>query len=276
MNRPELHLTRPPSPLEPGRISRGRLLVRNAGPEVERFDLAPTGPLSEWTSLSETEVRLWPGDEREVGVSVELPLGSRPVAGETVLGVTARAQDGATAAAHQPATVAPRFSVEAQAPVPHAIRTPRRALVHVPVTNTGNAPLGMSVAAQDRAGALRQEVGPQGYHVMLEAGQSAFLPIVLRCVKPIWWGRPAPREYAVDVVADQARAGSNGVVTQVRVVPLVLAALLVLCVILIFGFWGEPEVIGWAILAVGLLFVTLGAAISRLFQLKRDRTRNPH
>ena len=154
MSTPDLQLSKPSQPLLPGQPVRLELTVRNTGPEVERFDLEPSGPLTAWVTLSEPEVRIWPGEAATVSVTTSLPSGPHPLAGATVIGVLVHAADGSTASVDVAAEVAPRPAVAVEAPVPHAIRSARWARVHVTVGNPGNTPLTVGVAAQDREGRL--------------------------------------------------------------------------------------------------------------------------
>lgn len=236
MNPPELRLTPVATPLVGGTPATTRLVVRNTGPEVERYELVAVGPLETWTSLEEAELRIWPGEERETQVRVLLPVSSAPHAGPTEVGVMAIAGDGDWAEARTPAHVAPRPQVVPYAPSPHAVRTARRALVHLAVANTGNVPLSVVLVARDREGALAQDSPRPGARLDMAPGQAFTVPLVLRCTKPAWLGRSTPRDYTIESIADPARASVGGVLVQ------------------------EPVLRRWWLVALALLWVVTLAA----------------
>ncbi|MCL3860412.1 hypothetical protein [Actinotalea sp. K2] len=228
---PEVRLTGPTVPLTGGSRLSGRLVVRNTGREVERYEVVATGPLAGWVTLQESEVRIWPGEQREVGLTVTLPTGPAPPAGASEIRVVAIAGDGAWGEARHPVQVAPHPQAELQAPVPHAIGTARRALVHLVVANPGNTPLDLELVARDREGRLAHEVHRSGARLALAPGQAFTVPLLLRCTRPTWLGRSVPRDYTVEAVGTVA-ASTGGVLVQEPVLRpwwiLVLVAVLLL------------------------------------------------
>ena len=275
MNVPEVRLTRPAMPLAPGRPFVGRVVVRNTGPEVEQYGLEPVGPLAGWTRLAEPELRIWPGEERETTVTVDLPPGSQPVAGRTSVGVAARTVDGAWAVAETPAEVAPRFELVVQAPVPHAIATTRRALVHATVVNAGNTALGTRVTARDSEGRLLHEAGRAGAEVLLGPGQALTVPVVLRTARTHWLGRPTRCDYTVQAASEPVTATANGVVTIEPILRRWWFAVLAVLVLLAIGLRGDD---GWGVVVLLLLFLVIllvSVVAGRLGRLARDRTAPP-
>lgn len=281
MNIPDVRLDPPTSALEQERPSVSRVVVRNTGPEVERYDLSPAGPLAEWSQLSESEVRVWPGESHEVALTVKIPFGSQPHAGPTVLGVVARAHDGASAAAHEPADVAPYVAASLPPPRPHAVETARRALVLASPVNAGNTPLAVRIFATDREDRLKQESPKQEGFLHLQPGQGAEIAVVLRCAKIIWIGKNAlPRAFTIELASDRVLASADAVLTQVPIVRkwvVALWAALGLVAWLLVAM--DPSALAMVFLAIlALIVLSLGIAVSalrRLFSVAHGRSQGP-
>lgn len=224
-NDPEVRLPPPAEPLRPGRPFTTRVTIRNTGPEVERYHVAPQGPLATWSSIDQAEVRIWPGDTAEVTLTVALPQGPEPPAGVSSIGVVVQGHDGTQASAVQAVEVTPHVVLGKPTLVPPAVETRHRARPLLMVTNNGNVGLSLQVTAGDRDGLLvHEQQGPlYGY---CNPGETIALPIALRCRRFKWFGKPVRHAFAVTASAAQSDVSVDGVLRQLPVLTLLRLILL--------------------------------------------------
>ncbi len=258
----ELTLSPPDAALVPGSVFHGTLTVRNTGPEVEQYTLAPAGGLAAWTRPVDAQLRLWPGDTGTVEVRVDLPRASTPPAGATTVGVTARCGDGTVAAAEEAAEVAPFAELAVLPPEPHALWTARRALVHVVVVNRGNVGLAVHLRASDREGQLAWTGRPHGEQRSLGPGESVRWPVGLTLRKVRWLGREVPLQYtaaasAPPVAGAPPEGVASGSLTQLPLVRRWWLGLALLLVVLAAFAGPELAVLVGFLLALLLLVVIL-------------------
>ena len=237
MSRLDLDLTTPPGAVVPGGMTRTTLSLRNTGTEVERYTLRPSGSLAEWTTLEADELRLFPGEQTSVEVRVAVPCAPLPPAGAASIGVDLVDSDGDRASVERPVTVAPCPTLHIQAPVPGALWTARRALVHADLANIGNVEVPTRLVVRDREGRVTWPDHADGWAFTLAAGDRSRVPLALTLGRTTWVGKDAPREYTVSAMVlpaggtEAVETSATAVITQVPVVRRWWLAVLLLLVV---------------------------------------------
>lgn len=265
MSRLDLDLTTPPEAIAPGSTIRTTLRLRNTGTEVERYALRPSGSLAEWTTLEATEMRLFPGERAAVEIRVAVPCASLPPAGAASIGVDLVDSDGDRASVERPVTVAPCPTLRVEAPVPGALWTVRRALVHADLENVGNVEVPTRVVVHDRDGRVTWPDHPDGWPFTLRAGDRSRVPLALTLRRTMWMGKDAPCEYTVSALAPPVtgtkppEASATAMVTQVPVVRRWWLAVLLLLVVAALPDSGAQALIAFAAFAAFVVVLFLAA-----------------
>jgi len=205
--------------VEPGGQAVLGVEVRNRGRTVDRLTLEVLGPAAAWSAVDPPTLNLLPdmaakatvtfGPPRSPGV----PAGSVPFG----LGVRSRERPDASVIERGVAEVAPFVEYETSL-APSILRGGRSATARATASNRGNAPISLSLSADDPEMALAFRLTPAALRV--EPGASAEASVQVRPRRAFRSGSPRARPFRVLVTAeDGARRGLDGTFVQIAARP---------------------------------------------------------
>jgi hypothetical protein len=226
--------------VSPGGEAGCRLEIRNAGPIVESYAIEVLGDAAGWARVEPPAVTVYPGSAESVTVlfspprSAQVPAGERPFA----VRVTPVENPDARVVPEGVVRVLP-FAELAPEILPRTSRGRWGGRHEVSVTNQGNVPLAVTLAAGDPDNRLRLAVRPP--QLTVAPGEAAFVRVRARARRFLWRGHPVTLPFQVSVTSDEtAPATMDAATVQEPLLPRglgrVVAALLVLA-LLAAGLW---------------------------------------
>jgi serine/threonine protein kinase len=236
----------------PGSSTTASLIVLNQGSVVDHFQTSVRGIPPNWVPALPPPVRLMPGAQQEVSITIQPPRTSQSRAGRYPLTIQVASQDAPTEVAEvrRSLTVGAYFQFTSGLQ-PQQVRAGSPAQVRV--QNEGNTQETYSLNWQDRANELLFE--PPEARLTVREGQSAAAEFRAVPRRQRWIGGKKAHAYTVQVGPGpqqmQALAGevvSKGLIPT-WLPPLVLVPLVLLCVLAytfltrapeIKRFWVEP------------------------------------
>ncbi|MDQ3928613.1 MAG: hypothetical protein M3328_05630, partial [Chloroflexota bacterium] len=157
----DLHVDRAGLDLLPGEVGQVRVHISNTGEVVDSFALSVTGPDPCWFTLSESEVRLFPGESSDVLLQVQLPHSNTKPPGSYLFQLSAISRDDSLQSAGIELTV----SVAGAGPMgmalgiePERVRG-RRGLYAVTLHNSANFARSTVLEVTDAEEALSYALG---------------------------------------------------------------------------------------------------------------------
>lgn len=173
--------------VQPGEQVTATLRVRNAGSVVDEFTFEVLGDAGAWTTVVPEVLRLLPGDEEQVTLTLAPPRSAQASAGETPFGVkvTPKEDPSGSVVEEGVVTVAPFVDVTAEL-LPRTSQGRRRGRHELAIDNRGNDLLNADVIARDENDQLEFEVDDPG--MMLEPGRAQFTGLDVRPQKRFWRG----------------------------------------------------------------------------------------
>lgn len=227
--------------MAPGEQAELEVELVNRGADVDHVTLEVDGLPRAWVSMAQEFVRLTPGVQTVLPITIEVPEDSGSRAGEYPFELVARS----TRHEVEAASVRGMLEVEAWLTFdvglePSRVRHGRRCRVEI--RNRGNRAMRFRVVGQDPEGRVRFE-GARS--VGLKAGQEASVPLIVTARDRPLVGRGASYPFTVEV--ETADAGSEQAAGEVVV---------------------QPQLpTGCILLAAGSLFVTMLVAFWAIFGL---------
>lgn len=217
----------------------------NRGADVDHVTLEVDGLPRAWVSMAQEFVRLTPGVETVLPITIEVPEDSSSRAGEYPFELVARSTRRSMRNEVETASVAGVLEIEARMTFdvglePRRVRHGRRCRVEI--RNRGNRDMQFRIVGQDPEGRVRFE-GARS--VGLKAGQERSVPLIVTARERPLVGRSANYPFTVEVEA--LDAGSEQARGEVVVAPRL------------------PT--GCILLAAGSLFVTMLVALWAIFGL---------
>ncbi|MDX1687962.1 MAG: protein kinase [Candidatus Promineifilaceae bacterium] len=224
--------------------------VVNRGGDVDHVTLEVSGLPRAWVSMAQEFVRLTPGVQTSLPVTIEVPDESSSRAGEYPFELVARS----TRNERETASVSGVLEVESLVTFDMALEPPRvrhGRRCRVQIRNQGNRDTRFQVRGQDPEGRVRFEGART---IGLEAGKEASVPLIVTARERPLVGRSASYPFAVEVRPPDADA--QRVAGEVIVPPRLPTG----CVVLTVGsFLIMVLVVFWAVFGMG------GVSIQDLF-----------
>lgn len=186
----------------PGDRVQTQLRVRNAGEVVDEFTFAGIGDPAAWLTIEPAVLRLMPGVEEHVRVTLAPPREPTSTAGPTAFGVMVNSSEDpdATVVEEGVVDVAPFDHVVAEV-VPRTSQGRLQATHELSVDNRGNGMLDARIGAWDADEALAFAVAdPQ---LLLQPGSAAFTTIRVRPRSRVWRGPEQTLPFKVGVAAGE-------------------------------------------------------------------------
>ncbi len=181
----------------PGVETTTTLNVRNDSDIVEAYEFEVLGECAPWTTVEPARLSLYPGTAENVTVRLRPPRSPEVTAGEKPLGIRVlpveRPQTGTVS--ESTVIVEPFLQTEPEL-TPRRRRAWRSARYTVSLTNLGNSPITVALAAADTEAQLRFTV--PGQIPEIEPGTVEQIRIRARSRKLIWFGKPVTRQFRVD------------------------------------------------------------------------------
>lgn len=173
--------------VQPGEQVTATLRVRNAGSVVDEFTFDILGDAGAWTTADPEVLRLLPGDEEQVTLTLAPPRSAEASAGETPFGVkvTPKEDPDGSVVEEGVVTVAPFVDVTAEL-LPRTSHGRRRGRHELAIDNRGNDLLNADVIPRDENDQLEFEVDDPG--MVLEPGRAQFTGLDVRPQKRFWRG----------------------------------------------------------------------------------------
>lgn len=161
-----VHLRTPVVSVEPGNEAAAELSIKNAGTVVDQFLCNVLGEASAWARCEPPVVSLFPGAEETVRVVFAPPRAASIPAGSVPFGVQVTAHEDPEFSQVEEGTVqVGGFSSLAVKIVPRTSQGKRTAKHRVEITNSGNAPLQVSLDAVDPDANLAFDFDPRAVEV---------------------------------------------------------------------------------------------------------------
>jgi hypothetical protein len=166
----------------PGQQASVLLSAKNISGRVEKGRLAIVGDIGRWGSLDPTEVSLFPGETADSRLTFLIPRKPTPVAGAHLfaVSVTTHGETAESGHVNGQVNVAPFVHITTDIR-PRTSRDPDAGRHRVEVSNSGNAPVVVRVAAKDPDDALVITIAPNTLSI---APDSAAIAVVEARVKP--------------------------------------------------------------------------------------------
>ena len=196
--------------VEPGSSVSTTMRVRNTGDVVDEFTFQPLGDAARWINVTPSTVRLFPGTDDTVTVSIAPPRQADSTPGITHWAVRAVPLEDPEGSAVVEGTVDVGMfadvAVEMQPEIAHS-RT--RGRFELAVDNRGNIATPVRITGTDAEQALEFEIAPP--IVDCEPGTARFTKIKVRPAKRIWKG--TPKTHAFELLAEPQLVFLDDVVT---------------------------------------------------------------
>ncbi len=176
--------------VDPGRLGRVDVHLRNRGPEV--CDVAVEVPAAErdWTWVHPESCSVDPGAEEVVSVFLKPGCGAHPTAGHHAVEIVARTSDGVAAKAE--ASVEVGAWVDAAGTLDPMVAYDQRAHDYtLNLENRGNVPVTADLSTDDPSGAL--EVAVQPTRVSAGPGETATAKVTVQARKKLKRGEQCYR-----------------------------------------------------------------------------------
>ena len=173
--------------VEPGSSTSTELRVRNNGTVVDQLTFQPLGDHTSWIKVEPPLVRLFPGTEETVILTIAPPCEPTSTSGTSVWGVKAMSQEDPadSSVAEGTVDVAEFGRLEAEL-VPTTGHGRFRGTFRVAVDNLGNVDLPVRMTGSDSEALLEFDVGDPALD--LEPGSARFTKVKIRPPKRIWRG----------------------------------------------------------------------------------------
>jgi hypothetical protein len=184
--------------VEPGGEATATLTVRNTGTVVDEFTFDALGPLADWVAVDPTVLRLLPGMEEQVQVSLRPPRSPEVPTGGVPLGLRVNSKEDPEGSATEEwvVTVSPFVAVTAEL-LPRTSRGRRVGVHEIAVDNRGNDLANIELLAYDDAEALEFEFDDPG--LVAEANAATFTKLHARPRKRFWRGKDKTWPFKVEL-----------------------------------------------------------------------------
>ncbi|MEE8372466.1 MAG: hypothetical protein V3R87_01845 [Dehalococcoidia bacterium] len=191
--------------IAPGASAETTATVRNAGDVVEAYSFSIEGIDPEWCSLSVSSASLFPGDELQVVVRVEVPRGSESKAGTYEVRLKALSARDPSLEGEASLTIQVQHLVSFGVDLAPRKVTARKGSYQLSVSNAGNAATTYTMAGLDAENVCRFEFGQ--HTVVVEPGATAHVPVTVRPRKRLITGQPKNRRFEISVTPHGAKGG---------------------------------------------------------------------
>jgi hypothetical protein len=240
----KLHVT-------PGGSVEAVATIRNVGDVVEAYSIEIEGVEPQWVTLSVLSASLFPGDEAQVQLGIQLPRSSEVKAGryEVRLKVISK-RDPSVQSTVEVALDVEGFLLFDVGLRPKKVRG-RKGTYQVGITNSGNVKTTYTLGAQDPDEKwqfkLRQDT------VVVDPGSTVDVPLVVKPRKSPLLGRPKTQAFNVNVapqatgVSDAKPKSVEGQLECMPVMPVwaiaaaAVALVVILAVVLVFALSSPPD-----------------------------------
>lgn len=232
--------------------------MRNTGDTVEEYQLSVLGPLSRFCQFNPDKLRLFPGDEGSVTITVKVPRTPEVLAGPTPFGirVVPREHPELSDVAEGTVTVTPFGDLRAEMN-PVTVRGRLSALLRFTVNNRGNAPLEIRLVGRDDEDRLLFDERESS--TLVPAGVVGTPVLRVRPRRRRLTGKPQRYPFAVTVTPPEDATATGAKSTQLRGTYVQMGLfpkwLLVLLGLLLVA----------ALIAAGLLYLPFTNLQARLF-----------
>lgn len=193
-------LDRPTVVVTPGAESSTTLTVRNDSDIVEAYEFEVLGECAPWTTVEPVRLSLYPGTTANVTVLFRPPRSPEVTAGEKPLGIRVipveRPETGTVS--ESTVIVEPFLRTEAEL-IPRRRRAWRGARYAVSVTNHGNTPVAVTLAAAETEAQLRFRFPKEVPEIA--PGSREPIRMRARARKLIWFGKPVTRAFRIQAHA---------------------------------------------------------------------------
>ncbi|MHB1295105.1 MAG: protein kinase domain-containing protein [Anaerolineae bacterium] len=221
------------------------LTLLNQGPVVDHFQVTVAGLPAEWLPAPTPLIRLLPGRQEQVGVSIQPPRAPTSRAGTYPLIVRVASQDKPDQVAEAPIRLVVNPFAQFQSELrPQVVQVGKPGQVRV--NNQGNAPQQFSLALHDRAEELA--FSPAAGQLTVPEGESAAFEYTSATHQRRWIGARKSHPFTVEITPQAGpKQALNGEVQSKALIPtwvppLVVIPLIALCVLL-FSMLRKPPVI---------------------------------
>jgi serine/threonine protein kinase len=230
---------------EAGQPVFARLRILNQSTQVDHFSTAVDGIPPSWVGLPKEPLRLTPGEEGILTLTLQPPREPRSAAGPHAfhVRVASQADPGQVAQTSAALTIEPFYELAAELS-PQQI-TGRR--TRLKLANRGNAPSQIEIVGTDPAEALRIKADPA--RLTLQAGQEQIAPLEVQPKKGRpWLGSTQRYPFTLQVSSATGQALRQGGTLIVRpyipiwVIPLILLPLILLCLVLGYLYVRPPVI----------------------------------
>ncbi|MDQ4069110.1 MAG: hypothetical protein M3203_06530 [Actinomycetota bacterium] len=189
--------------VEPGRLGRMGVRLRNDGDEVRQVAVEVPPSEREWSWVHPESCPVAPGEEAEVVVFFKPSCGPHPPAGRHTVEIVARAPGDGVAAKGE-GTVEVKPWVDAAGTLDPMVAYDQRAADYtLNLENRGNVPITATLGTDDPSGALDVDVQPK--QVSAQPGETVTATVTVQARKKLKKGE---QRYRVCVVA-QVEGGSE-------------------------------------------------------------------
>ena len=205
------------------------LIVLNQGQVVDSFELSVVGVPAEWLPLLPSSIRLLPGGQQEVTLTIQPPKSPQSRAGRYPLTIRVASQDAPDQIAEVKAaltiTAYSQFSSDLR---PQRIRARRPA--QVTIQNQGNAPETFTLTWEDQADELAFQ--PARAQVLVPPGQTIATGFRATPRQRRWIGRDKTHAFSAQIrsAAAQPQTHTGEIVSRGLIPVWVLPLVLLLCV----------------------------------------------
>ena len=183
--------------VDPGRLGRIDVHVRNSGPEPREVAVEAPADHREWTWVHPESCSVTPGEEAVVSVFFKPSCGPNPPAGRHTVEIVARARGEAGPVAKGEVTVEVGAWVDAAGTLDPMVAYDQMAHDYtLNIANRGNVPVTAALSTDDPSGAL--EVGVRPDRVSVGPGETATATVAVKARKKLKRGE---QRYRVCVLA---------------------------------------------------------------------------
>ncbi len=205
------------------------LIILNQGQVVDSFELSVAGVPASWLPMPPSPIRLLPGGQQEVALTIQPPKSPQSRAGRYPLTIRAASQDAPDQIAEVKATLTvtaySQFSSDLR---PQRIRARRPA--QVTIQNQGNAPETFTLTWEDQADELAFQ--PARTQVLVAPGQTIATGFRATPRQRRWIGREKTHAFSAQIrsAAAQPQTHTGEIVSRGLIPVWVLPLVLLLCV----------------------------------------------
>ena len=187
--------------VEPGNAATVRVKIQNTGQVVDEFTAAVLGDAADWSAATPSMVRLFPGQEEIVTVTIRPPRAAQTRAGDLPFAVRVQSKEDPQGSTVEEGVLTIGSFAEATAElIPRNSRGSRRGAHEVAVDNHGNAPLVAVLTAADQDKQLDFRFTPASLSVA--PGTAGFARLRVRPHQTFWRGQPKSKAFQVRVQPD--------------------------------------------------------------------------